>query len=87
MAQVHKVISVFDTAAQVFARPFFVTATGQAIRDFTDEINREAQDNPLFRHPDDFILYQLGEFDDETGSIRSSEIPSVLVRGKDVKKV
>lgn len=77
------VVSVKDRAADVFNRPFFVPHRNVAIRDFTDEVNRVAADNQLNKHPDDFDLYLLGQFDDSKGTFVSEE-PVVLVRGKDV---
>ena len=49
-------------------------------------MNRSAADNQLNKHPDDFDLYLLGQFDDNSGSF-IAEDPVVLVRGKDVKAV
>ena len=77
------VVSVKDRAASVFNRPFFVPHRNVAIRDFTDEVNRVAADNQLNKHPDDFDLYLLGEFNDNTGEF-SISTPQVLVRAKDV---
>jgi hypothetical protein len=77
------VVSVKDRAADVFNRPFFVPHRNVAIRDFTDEVNRVAADNQLNKHPDDFDLYLLGEFDDSAGSLINNQ-PQVLVRAKDV---
>lgn len=77
------VVAVFDRAAQLFGRPFFVVAPGQAIRSFTDEVNRKDQERGEFsRHPDDFDLWQLGTYDDAEGKFDS--VQSMLVRGKDV---
>lgn len=76
------VCSVFDSAAQVFGRPFFVVAKGQAVRSFTDEVQRQAPDNELARHPEDFTLYAVAEFDDAYGSFNAFQ-PEVLIRGKD----
>ena len=77
------VVSVKDRAADVFNRPFFVPHRNVAIRDFTDEVNRVASDNQLNKHPDDFDLYLLGEFDDSKGEFFNAA-PQVLVRAKDV---
>jgi hypothetical protein len=77
------VVSVKDRAADVFNRPFFVPHRNVAVRDFTDEVNRVAGDNQLNKHPDDFDLYLLGEFDDARGVVLNNE-PQVLVRAKDV---
>ena len=78
------IVSVKDRAADVFNRPFFVPHRNVAIRDFTDEVNRVAADNQLNKHPDDFDLYLLGQFDDNSGTFTAEEAPMVLVRGKDV---
>nr|QJB19369.1 MAG: nonstructural protein [Microvirus sp.]QJB19622.1 MAG: nonstructural protein [Microvirus sp.] len=79
------VCSVFDRAASVYSAPFLVPHRNVAIRDFTDEVNRADQANPLNRHPDDYDLYLLCLFDDVQGNFDDVEGgPVVLVRGKDV---
>lgn len=80
----HFIVSVKDRAAEVFNRPFFVPHRNVAVRDFTDEVNRSADNNALNKHPDDFDLYLLGQFDDSNGTFVVDAIPTVLVRGKDV---
>lgn len=80
------IVSVKDRAADVFNRPFFVPHRNVAVRDFTDEVNRADPNNPLHKHPDDFDLYVLGQFDDSTGTFIVEVSPTVLVRGKDVTK-
>lgn len=59
------ICAVKDRQIGVYMTPFFVQSTGQAIRSFSDEINRAAQDNILYKHPDDFELFHLGTFDPE----------------------
>jgi len=78
------VIAVKDRAADLFNRPFFVPHRNIAVRDFTDEVNRSAPDNALNKHPDDFDLYLLGQFDDSNGAFIREGQPTVLVRAKDV---
>lgn len=82
---VHKIVSVKDLAAQAFGRPVFVQSAGVAVRSFSDEVNRDVPDNQMFSHPVDFELYELGEFDDATGSLLSSGPPALLIRGVTVK--
>lgn len=79
------VCAIFDSALRAYGNPFFVPSTGVAIRSFTDEINRSdtPQGNPLYHHPEDFELFQLSEYDDNTGRFAQSE-PSLLARGKEV---
>ena len=77
--------SVKDRAADAYGRPMFVPSVGVAIRSFSDEVNRKDPDNQLNNHPDDFDLYELGEFDDNTGLFALHEQPKLLSLGKQVK--
>lgn len=77
--------SIRDSAADAYGRPFFMTSVGIAIRSFTDEINRAAEDNQIYKHPEDFDLFELGEFDDETGRIVLLDVPKQLALGRQVK--
>jgi len=79
------ICTVKDRAADAFGRPMFVPSTGVAIRSFSDEINRNNAENQLFNHPDDFDLYELGQFDDNTGLFTLHEQPKLLSLGKQVK--
>lgn len=78
------VVSVKDNAAQMFGRPIFVPALGLANRQFSDEVNRAAEDNQYYKHPEDFDLYHLGVFDDETGLFELLTFPKILARGVEV---
>lgn len=77
--------SVKDRAADAYGRPMFVPSSGVAIRSFSDEINRVADDNQLYNHPDDFDLYEFGVFDDNSGTFDIYEQPKLLSLGKQVK--
>ena len=50
-----------------------------------DEVQREAADNQLFHHSDDFDLYEIGIFDDSNGRIESYDDMKVLMLGKQAK--
>lgn len=80
-----KVVSVYDRVAEAYSQPQFGPSLGGYVRAFMDEINRNDANNPLFAHPVDFELHQLGEFDDATGSF--TEVRSVLARGSDHAQV
>ncbi len=77
--------SVKDRAADAYGRPMFVSSVGVAIRSFSDEVNRKDAENQLYNHPDDFDLYEFGEFDDNTGLFSLHEQPKLLSLGKQVK--
>lgn len=65
------VCSIYDVISDRWLPPFCQQTKGQAIRGFMDEVNRAAEDNILYKHCDDFVLYRIGEFDDQTGSVSS----------------
>ena len=60
-----KVFSVYDTKAEAYVSPFFFPAVGLAIRGFVDEANNP--NSQINKHPTDFALFELGEFDDSSG--------------------
>jgi hypothetical protein len=79
------IVAIKDRAADAFMRPFFVPTANMAIRSFMDEVNRDAADNQMFVHPDDFDLYEIGLFDDSTGRITSYDDMKLLILGKQAK--
>lgn len=64
-----KIFSLYDLKAQVFTTPFFMIHTGQAVRACID-LGTD-QRTTVGRYPNDFTLYQIGVFDDQTGTITS----------------
>lgn len=79
----YKVVAIRDRAVDGFMRPWFVTHIGAAARTFADEINRQAPDNALCQHPEDYDLYELGDYDDATGLFQTG-VPRQVSVGKDV---
>lgn len=63
------VCSIFDRKVQSYGRPMFARAIGEAMRIFRDEVNRPAEDNILYKHPEDFDLFHIGNFDEESGRL------------------
>lgn len=78
-----KVVAVRDRAVDAFNQPFFVPSIGQANRLFADEVNRKDDKNMLNTHPEDFDLYELGEFDSGSGEFVCFS-PRMVAIGKDV---
>lgn len=79
------VCTVLDLVSQQYGRPFFTVSTGSAIRGFSDEVNEPHEQSVLYRHPDDFQLFCLGSFDDETGKFALDDVPQMLVSGSQIK--
>lgn len=79
-----KCFSVFDVKAGAYIVPFFMPERGQAIRTFTDSV---ADRNHAFgRHPEDYTLFQVGEFDDNVGEFVPCA-PEALATGLAVRAV
>lgn len=63
-----KIFSVYDSKAEVFNTPFFMANAGMATRAFGDLV--EDRTTTIHRHPGDYVLYEIGEFDDVTGQVK-----------------
>jgi len=79
----YKILAIRDRAIDCFGQPIFAASIGGAIRSFGDEVNRPDTNNQLNKHPEDFDLYLLGEFDDVTGQFHTDR-PSQVAVGKDL---
>jgi len=64
---IQKLFTVHDTVAKTFIQPFCVPSVAIALRHFTNCANDKTTD--IGRNPSDFILFELGEFDTDTGII------------------
>ena len=80
-----KMFCVRDRATDQFGNPMFLISEGQAIRSFSDEVNRDDKTNQLWSHPDDFDLFYLGEFDTQTAAFAPVVPPAQAAIGKSVK--
>jgi len=79
---IYKVVAIRDKAIEAFGQPIFVSAVGQAVRSFGDEVKRVDQNNGINKHPEDYDLFLLGTYDDQTGELYS-QTPEVVAVGKD----
>jgi len=79
-----QIIAIYDAATMAFGRPVFVSSLGGAIRSFGDEVNSNTESD-AYKHPQDFSLHHLGEYDDADGSIETFT-PARLARASDLKE-
>lgn len=77
------IMTIKDRAVEAYQPIACTRAEGEAIRGFQDAINNP-QNGILYNHPDDYDLYLLGTFDDETGEI-TAHAPQKLADGKQMK--
>ncbi len=64
-----KMFSIFDAKTNVFSRPFYSLTTGEATRTFTDAVSDN--NSMMNRHPEDYFLYEIGQYDDSNSELVS----------------
>lgn len=62
----HRIFSIYDTKGEFHSPPFYQKTVGMAIRAFKD--TAADRNTTIAAHPEDFILFSLGEFEDRNGT-------------------
>lgn len=83
---IQKVFGVRDAKALAFLQPFFSVSVGAAIRAFSDAVNEDVK-SPLGKHPEDYVLYELASFDDNTGEFVCTNPIKMLGCGSDFREL
>jgi hypothetical protein len=73
------VFSVFDSKAEVYGTPVFFPTKGLATRAFDDQVNNP--ESQISKHPGDYTLFCIGEFDMDTGQLVPLGSPASLGTG------
>lgn len=60
-----KIFSVYDNKARAFSTPYYSVNRDVGIRHFERAINDPSVD--FHHHPSDFTLFEIGEWDTESG--------------------
>lgn len=63
--------AVYDLKAKHFWPPYVSVTAATGIREFGDLVASER--TPLGKHPEDYVLYQVGTFDDVQGVVESQK--------------
>jgi len=72
-----RMFSVYDGKIGAFMRPFFDQHLGSALRSFEEACKEPT--SPFSKFSSDFVLYEVGTFDDEKGVSTSHTPPIQLV--------
>jgi len=64
-----KMFAIHDGKINAFMRPFLDQHTGSALRSFEEACTEPT--SPFAKFPTDFVLYEVGTFNVETGEIVS----------------
>jgi len=70
------ICSVFDSKAGVYGTPFFSQNKAIAVRSFKRLVNDH--DAMVYSAPEDFSLFDLGQFDDTSGAIHIHPQPAFV---------
>lgn len=68
-----QIFAVFDSKAQTFGQPFFCINENIALRSWREAVNDPA--TQFCKYPEDFSLFQLGEFNDQDASFKLLQAP------------
>lgn len=71
-----KAFCVFDSKVEAYMAPFFMNSRGQALRAFADTAADSS--TQIGKHPADFTLFELGEYDDSNASFDLLSTPKSL---------
>ncbi|WNK14516.1 MAG: nonstructural protein [Microvirus sp.] len=66
-----KIYAIHDIKADLFGPPFFMSTAAEALRAFADLA--DDSNTTIGKHPGDYRLMQIGEFDNQKGAIEGSE--------------
>lgn len=78
-----KMYSVRDTKAEIYHAPWYKNTHGEAEREF-----QTIADDPkstIYKHPEDYDLYFVGEYDDQTGKIEACVTPQHIQKASHVQ--
>lgn len=70
-----QIFAIFDKKALAYVDVFHFPHVGQAIRQLEDLLKTQ---HPVAKHPADYDLYQLGDFDNVSGEITPSTPPKFI---------
>lgn len=77
-----KMYSVRDAKAEVYNSPFYKRSHGEAERDFLNAIRDDK--NPNSKFPEDFDLFYVGEYNDQTGLVTPLNTPQHVAKAVDL---
>lgn len=82
----YKLFSVKDAKVGAFDKCFPMKTAGLAIRGFEQMINDHQNPTNLSLYPEDFTLYEIGEYDDNNGHLKNHSQNIELCTGISVCK-
>lgn len=81
----HKLYSLRDSKAEVYNPPQIYKTDGEATRSLHKAVNDPA--TFVNRYPEDYDLYQIGEFDEDKGRYINLDAPRHVCKAITLKQV
>lgn len=75
--------TVYDSKAEVYDKPFCLLTKGECVRGFMDALN--APNSTLSKYPADFNLFEIGWYDQKTGTVEMHKSKINLGNGLEFK--
>lgn len=79
-----KMFQIYDSKVEVWEIPHFFRTTSEALRAYSEEVNRE--DSKLCKYSADFTFFESGEIDLSNGSITQLPAKINLGTGLELKR-
>lgn len=73
-----KIFSIRDQKSEVYNTPFYQKTHGEAERNFQQLVSDDK--STISKFPEDFDLYYLGEYDDNTGVTKPLDTPQHVAK-------
>lgn len=70
---IYKIFTIYDSKIGVYAKPFVMQTRGEALRGWMDIVNDDT--TQFFKHPEDFTLFEIASYNDETGTFENNNTP------------
>jgi len=78
-----QIFTIYDSKIESYMKPFYASTKGEAVRMFSDGLKEG--DSLIAKHPEDFTLFHLGEYDDSSARFSPLETPHSLGVGSEFK--
>lgn len=79
----HGVYAIWDGKVEAYSPPFIQKTAGQAIRFLTDLVNGQSSD--VSKYPQDYDLFQVGEWDENKGQVKPLAANVHLVKALELR--
>lgn len=76
----HIIFAIYDSKAQAYLPPFIMHRTEMATRVFADCVN-DYPNHQFSKNPQDYTLFTIGQFDDNTAKIKTEKMILSLGNG------